>query len=188
MGHGRDVSEPALRLVEQLATVLGGEPQTARSTASHTLHGLPTQLSRTRATQVSESRGAEDLLGYQWIGWERRSRALSHRTLVLALMVRAACALPHRGVPEDVELLSEANFRRVMRDIETSMECPTLYMYPFSLFCRDLALCTLRLIPAGVEKVHASRLPSRMFVAAGLWGGLDALHFALPTQRDLEPY
>jgi hypothetical protein len=108
--------------------------------------------------------------------------------LVLALLVRATRALPHRGLPEDVELLSQANLCRIMRDMETSMERPTLHMYPYSLFCKDLALCTLRLIPAGVEKVHASRLPSRMLVAAGLWGGLDALHFALPTQLDLEPY
>ena len=113
---------------------------------------------------------------------------LYHRTLLLALMVRATGLLPRRDLPEEIDLLYAENFGRIMHDIESSMELPTLYLYPNSPFCKDLALCTLRLIPAGVEKVHASRLPRRMFVTGGLRGALDALRFALPTRRGLGPY
>ena len=113
---------------------------------------------------------------------------LYHRTLLPALIARATSALPDRGLPEEIDLLYEENFRRIMRDIESSMERPSLYLYPHAPFCKDLALCTLRLIPAGVEKVHASQLPRRMFVTGGLWGGLVALRFALLAQGGLGPY
>jgi len=188
MGHGRGVSEQALRLLEQLTTVLRGRnrgllevwPLTRYMACLDRYSELAPLEYRSREVK----KACEAIKGV--VGGS--GLELYHRTLLIALMVRAAGALPHRGLPEDVELLYEANFRRIMRDIETSMERPTLYMYPFSPFCKDLALCTLRLVPAGVEKVHASRLPRRMFVTAGLRGGLDALSFALPTQRGLGPY
>jgi len=188
MGHGRDVSEQALRLLDQLTTVLRGRnpgllevwPLTRYMACLDRYPELAPLEYRSREVQ----KACEAIKGV--VGGS--GLELYHRTLLLALIGRAARALPHRGLPEDVELLYEANFRRIMRDIETSMARPTLYMYPFSPFCKDLALCTLRLVPAGVEKVHASRLPRRMFVTAGLRGGLDALRFALPPQRGLGPY
>jgi len=113
---------------------------------------------------------------------------LYHRMLLLTLIPRALRLLPARHLPDDVFRLYLDNYERIMTDIESTMEERTLYRYPLSPFCKDLSLCTLRLIPAGVEKVNLSRLPRRIFFTAGLRGGLDALRFVLFDQRGLRPY
>lgn len=113
---------------------------------------------------------------------------LYHRAVLLGLIGRAIPELPQRDLPEDIVLLFEQNFLRIVRAIESTAGEPNLYRYPLSPFCKDLAICALRLIPTGVAKVHASRLPRSMFFAGGLRSGLDALLYVLRDSRGLGPY
>ncbi len=188
MGHGTEVQERASRLLEQLTAVL--RDRNRRLLEVWPLTGYMACLDRYPVIAALEYRSREVQRACDAISCAVGDDGLElyHRVLLLALVVRATGTLPHLDLPEDIDVLYEENFARIVQDIETSMDRPTLYVYPSSPFYKDLGLCTLRLVPAGVEKVHASRLPRRMFVAGGLRGGLDALHFALPLKRDLGPY
>lgn len=188
MGYERDVSEQALRLLEHLTGILRGRNREVLDVWPLTRYAEC--LDRYPETAGLEYRSGEVKAACAAISSAVGDTGLElyHRMLLLALAVRATRTLPQRGLPEQVDLLYAENFARIVHDIETSMDRPTLYTYPLSPFCKDLALCTLRLIPAGVEKVHASRLPRRVFVASGLRGGLDALLFVLPPQRGMGPY
>lgn len=112
---------------------------------------------------------------------------LYHRALLLSLILRAMSVLPDRNLPEEIKVRFEDNFARITSDIETSIGQQVSYLYVSSPFCKDLAICTLRLIPVGVAKVHSYHLPRRMFLA-GLRGASRAFRFAVLERGGLSPY
>ena len=64
-----------------------------------------------------------------------------HRTLLVSLLVsRASEALRGRNHPEEINLLYEENYQRIVADLESSMNRPGMYRYPLSPFCKDLEL------------------------------------------------
>ena len=107
MGHGRDVPEQALRLLEQLTTVLRGRDR--RLLEVWPLTRYMACLDRYPRIAALEYRSREVQGACAAISSAVGDAGLDlyHRTLLLALLVRATRALPHRGLPEDIELLYE---------------------------------------------------------------------------------
>lgn len=113
---------------------------------------------------------------------------LYHRALLLSLMLEALSRLPSGDLPEDIKSRFVDDFGRIAQDIEVTIDQPNSYVYSCSSFCKDLAICSLRLIPVGYVKVHANRLPRLMFLTGGLGGTIRAARFALIQQRGLGPF
>jgi hypothetical protein len=179
--------QQAARMLEELTALLRGRNQQILEVWPHTrymacLDKYPeTAWLGYRSPEVQKA--CEEISGTA----SDSGLELYHRTLLLALICRATGILPQQNLPDEIKLLYEENFSRIMLHIESTIDQPTHYLYPLSPFCKDLALCTLRLIPAGVEKVHASRLPRRVFLTSGPRGGLEAIRFVL-SHRGISPY
>ena len=90
---------------------------------------------------------------------------LYHQALLLQLMARAREQVAVGDLPPDIKLLYEETFGRILRLIERRTHAPGFYLHP--RFNKDLGLCTLRFIPAGVQIVQRYRLPRSLFVTGG---------------------
>jgi hypothetical protein len=78
---------------------------------------------------------------------------------MLSLILCSLGRLDAAGLPEEIPALFADNFGRIARNIARDADPPGFYLYPG--FSKELAICTMRLIPAGVQKVHLHGLPRR---------------------------
>jgi len=103
-----------------------------------------------------------------------------HQGVMLTLILRSMARLQATNLPEDIKSLFADNFSRIARNIVRDADSPGFYLYPN--FSKELAICTLRLIPAGVQKVELNGLPRRYFLtirSRTLLGSLSFLAFHL---------
>jgi hypothetical protein len=98
------------------------------------------------------------------ISRESSTQALEmyHKLVLLTLILRAQEQLKPCRLPLDIKSLYEENFERIVLDIQLDSEPSGFYLYP--RFCKELALCALRLIPAGAQKICHHGLPRRYFL------------------------
>lgn len=80
-------------------------------------------------------------------------------------------------VPEEVKALYGINFARIMREIEFSENEPGFYMHYEDKFLKELGVCSLRVIPAGAQKISLSPLPIKFIFKEGMPQFLNALSF-----------
>jgi hypothetical protein len=85
---------------------------------------------------------------------------LYHKCLLLALIIRALeTSLGNMKIPDEIRGYYHLNFERITGDIENGTQEPGFYRYPDDKFMKDLGVCSLCLIPAGVQKLDLSTLP-----------------------------
>jgi hypothetical protein len=82
-------------------------------------------------------------------------------------------------VPEEVKSLYSLNFERIMREIEFSENEPGFYMHYEDKFLKELGVCSLRVIPAGAQKISLSPLPKKFIFMEGMPQFINALSFLL---------
>ncbi len=73
-----------------------------------------------------------------------------------------------------------------MRNIARDHDAPAFYVYP--KFTKELAICTLRLIPAGVQKLHLHGLPRRPLLSLNPRRLIDSLGFLIFQLRGSSPF
>jgi hypothetical protein len=86
---------------------------------------------------------------------------LYHQLLLLSLMARSQGRLGAANLPEEIQLRYETSFRRIARSIERNTAVPGYYLAP--RLCKDLGICSLRIIPAGMQIIGLFRLPRVLF-------------------------
>jgi hypothetical protein len=85
---------------------------------------------------------------------------LYHKCLLLSLIVRALeTNLDNMKIPDEIRGFYQIDFERITSDIERKVHEPGFYRYPDDKFMKDLGVCSLCLIPAGVQKLDLSTLP-----------------------------
>ena len=92
---------------------------------------------------------------------------LYHKLVLIELIRKAKIQLKAMKFSEDIFQLFQINFERIVSDIRNDYN-QELYYYEKDKFRKDLALCSLRLIPAGAQKIHLNSLPRRFLVKGGL--------------------
>jgi hypothetical protein len=100
-----------------------------------------------------------------------------HKLLLLTLIVQAQDRLKSIAMPEEVRHLYDANFQRIVRNIESETDPRGLYLQ--SHFWKEMSLCTLRLVPCGVLKVHLHGIPKRLTIASGFNQFVRSVRFIL---------
>ena len=90
--------------------------------------------------------------------------AMYHQLVLLTLAHRSRLVLPGRNIPEDVRSLCIGDLDRIVGEIVNGAAPAGRYHYP--QMCKDLAVCALRLIPAGVAKLHLHSLPRRFLLTS----------------------
>jgi hypothetical protein len=91
---------------------------------------------------------------------------LYHQLLLLTLMTRSRGRLGAMNLPDEIRLRYEASFQRIARSIERKTAAPGYYLAP--QLCKDLGICMLRIIPAGMQIVNLFRLPGALFYKSSL--------------------
>jgi len=99
---------------------------------------------------------------------------LYHKLILVDLMIHALDDPTFKIFPSDIKRLYEINFERILGNIE-SEELVGFYKYSYDRFKKDLALCNLKLIPAGAQKVNLARIPVRFLFRGGIKQFLQGL-------------
>jgi hypothetical protein len=92
---------------------------------------------------------------------------LFHKLVLVNLIDKALETLPQKSFPQDVLVFFKLNFERIIQQIESNSS-ENNYSYKNDKFRKDLALCSLRLIPTGAQKIHLSGIPKGFLLKAGL--------------------
>jgi hypothetical protein len=103
---------------------------------------------------------------------------LYHQLILVELIIRAQDVLQKKPFSEEVCSFFEVNFARIVGALESKTHVgPDLYSN--DRFCKDLAVCGLKLIPAGARKIHVNGLTRRFLIKAGPRQFIAGLYLAL---------
>ncbi len=119
---------------------------------------------------------------------DERLAELYHQ-LVLARLVRTAGQrLASRKLPDEVKASCEEQLERIVGEIETHARPSGFYRYSEDAFCKDLAVCTLRLIPIQGRMFEWVRFPARTVFKGGWRESLQGMAFLLLECRGRAPF
>lgn len=110
---------------------------------------------------------------------------LYHKLVLITLIVKAEDRLQAEPLPDDIKKLYVTNFERIIRNIESN--APGVYKYQNDRFCKDLAVCNLRLIPAGAQKIHLDGISRRFLTTGGIRQFFKGLIFIFFELGGFEP-
>ncbi|HOI05586.1 MAG TPA: hypothetical protein PK213_00480 [Deltaproteobacteria bacterium] len=105
---------------------------------------------------------------------------LYNKWLLVWLIEKAVSGgLAGLNVPGEIKTLYCMNFERIMREIEFSENEPGFYMHYEDRFLRELGVCSLRVIPAGAQKISLSPLPMVFLFREGVSQFISGMSFLL---------
>jgi hypothetical protein len=106
---------------------------------------------------------------------------LYHQLILLNLILIARNKIEKKDYPQDIKNLYNSNFERIMKEIESRGQIGS-YNYAHDKFRKNLAVCSLRMIPAGAQKINLSGISRRFIfkkVFAQLIRGITFILFEL---------
>jgi hypothetical protein len=89
-----------------------------------------------------------------------------HKVLLLRLIERSMQKIPTLNLPGEIKSLYFRHFNKIIE--QTSADRDAFYQYTNEKFCKDLALCRLKMIPAGAVLLEESDLSKRFLFKKGL--------------------
>ncbi len=110
-----------------------------------------------------------------------------HKCLMLSLIEKALEKLEHVSLPGEIKTYYHMNFERIIDDIESGFHETGFYLYPRDKFLKDLGICSLRLIPAGVQKINLAPLPPEFLFRNGASQFISGLLYVLFELKGFKP-
>lgn len=92
---------------------------------------------------------------------------LYHKLILVMLIIKAKNILQNKRLPEDVKIIFGQNFKRIIKDIELNNNSLEFYKYSNDKFCKDFAVCSLRMIPVGAMKMNLSGIQRKVLFKKG---------------------
>ena len=109
-----------------------------------------------------------------------------HKLILLSLICENCEKIYNNNLPEEVQSFYLINFERISEEIEIdSYKRP--YLYSNDKFCKDLAVCSMRMIPAGAQKIHLTSLSRRFIIRKGARQFFKAMAFILLELKGFQP-
>lgn len=109
-----------------------------------------------------------------------------HKLLLLKLIAKHSGKMDAMDLPHDIVELYKMNFNRIAEEIGTD-QYKGPYLYSNDKFCKDVALCGMRLIPVGARKIHESILSKRFLLKKGVSQFVEGLLFVLFELKGFKP-
>ncbi|MCP4348219.1 MAG: hypothetical protein GY795_22180 [Desulfobacterales bacterium] len=109
-----------------------------------------------------------------------------HKLLLLQLILKNSDKIQTAGLPEEIISLYKINFNRIAEEIEKNNYNGS-YLYSNDKFCKDIAVCSMRLIPVGARKIHISGLSRRFLLKGGIPQFLKGLAYILFELKGIKP-
>jgi hypothetical protein len=112
-----------------------------------------------------------------------------HKLLLLHLISESEEKLNRKRITSEIKTLFQMNFSRIFSRLASADGEPTgFYRYPNDKFCKDLSLCSLRLIPLGVVKVCPGGISKRFFFRNGLRQFIRGLGLVFFLSKGFQPF
>ena len=105
-----------------------------------------------------------------------------HKLILVELMIQALENLKFKRFPSEIEQLYEINFDRILQGVKSG-EFTGFYNYSHDMFKKDLALCNMKLIPAGAQKLNLARVPRKFLFRNGARQFLRGLVYIITELR-----
>ena len=110
-----------------------------------------------------------------------------HKDVLISLINRSRAKLKDAPLSEDIKGLYEMDFSRIIKDIQMNTHKEGFYLYPQDKFMKDIGVCSLRIIPAGAQKINVYRLPRRFLFSNGILQFFRGTIMAMLTLKGFQP-
>jgi len=87
-----------------------------------------------------------------------------HKLVVLNLLIESSDKIEQITYPDEVKEWYLIHFESILARIEKDRIHKGSYLFPEDRFFKDVGICTLKLIPTGVRKLHLEKLPVKRFL------------------------
>ena len=77
-----------------------------------------------------------------------------HKLAVVTLLIESNARIEAHHFPQEIVDLYYINFESILEPIKNDSLPKGAYLFPQDRLFKDLGICTLKLIPAGVRKIH----------------------------------
>ena len=111
---------------------------------------------------------------------------LYHQLLLVDLISIADNKIRTKNFPAEIVNLFSSNFNRIALEIEAGTDIKS-YTYAEDRFRKKLAVCSLRMIPAGAQKINLVRMSRRILLQHGIFQFTRALSFVLIELGGFQP-
>ena len=116
---------------------------------------------------------------------DRNLLQLYHKLVLLKLVQSNLTRLQTENLPGEIVDLYHKHFERIVGDLSTAND--DFYEYLDDKFCKDLALCTMKMIPVGALLIEQTRLPKRFLFQDGIGQFIRGVLFIVFKLRGWAP-
>jgi len=110
-----------------------------------------------------------------------------HQLVLIELILRNKDKIVKQELPDEIKKQYDKNFDRILNNISSKKEELGFYLYPNDKFCKDLAVCTQKMIPVGCRKLVSSPCPQRFVLKKGLGQFISGMSFVLFRLGGIRP-
>lgn len=107
----------------------------------------------------------------------RTALTLYHKLALSRFIRKAQGELQKTEITGSIRNLYSAWFERIIQDF--SEQPDEFYDHETDLFCKDLGVCSLRMIPVGCEVLEMSGIGRRLFLSGGIGQFFAYLHYTI---------
>ena len=107
--------------------------------------------------------------------------------VLVELMDRNRAKVDASDLPEAIKVLYRLNFARIADDIVHRRQEAGFYHPENDKFQKDIGVCSLRIIPAGVQKLNRHKLPLRLLGKGGVRKNFQFFSHVIGTLRGTGP-
>lgn len=113
---------------------------------------------------------------------------LYHKIVVLHLLIESSTSFKILNYSKDIQEWHWITFKSVLEKIEKNRIFRGAYLFPHDRLYKDLGICTLKLIPVGVRKLHLEKLPLKRFLfKRGLYQFVRVIYCIIFELKGIQP-
>jgi len=117
---------------------------------------------------------------------DENTLCLYHKVLLIRSIQNSRKKLFFLELPNKIKSLYLKQFEKIIEQMSTNEE--SFYRYSNGRFCKDLALCRLRMIPAGAVLLEQGRLSRRFLLKKGLSQFAKGMTFIIRELKACGPF
>jgi hypothetical protein len=111
---------------------------------------------------------------------------LYHKVLLLRLIERNERKLPALNLPDEINSLYSRHFSKIIEQM--SVNGDDFYQYSDEKFCKDLALCRLKMFPVGPALMEEGRVNKRFLFKKGLSQFVRGVIYIVREMKGFGPF
>jgi len=108
--------------------------------------------------------------------------------LILVKLIAKNQEVVKEKYPDSIVYWFDKNFNRIIKTIKRKPRKKGFFLYPNDNFYKDLSVCCLRMIPAGLQKIHTSGFSRDFIFKDGILQAIQGIIFYFFKAGTNEPF